>query len=150
MAYLLALALLFSNALVQTAKPAPAKAEKKAEVVYVPAREVEASMKKPGAKIFDNPKYSIMAFRRNAPGEAELHDADTDVFYIVDGSATFVTGGTIAGAKKTAPGEVRGASINGGKSWRLSKGDVITIPKGTPHWYSGVDGTLTYFIVKIR
>jgi quercetin dioxygenase-like cupin family protein len=154
MNYLLALVLLFSQAAAPTAKPAEKKAEQKAaakaEVVYVPAKEVEASMKKPGTKVFDSPKYSIMAFRRTAAGEAELHEADTDIFYIVDGSATFVTGGTIVGGKQTAPGEIRGASITGGKTRKLSKGDVITIPKNTPHWYSGVDSTLTYFIVKVR
>ena len=154
MVYLLTLVLLFSQAAVQTAKPAEKKAEQKAaakaEVVYVPARDVEASIKKPGGRLFDSPKYSIMAFRRTAAGEAELHETDNDIFYIVDGSATFVTGGAIVGAKNTGPGEVRGASINGGKTWKLSKGDVITIPKNTPHWYSGVDGTLTYFIVKVR
>jgi len=154
MNYLLALVLLFSQAAAQTAKPAEKKAEQKAaakaEVVYVPAKEVEASMKKPGTRLVDTPKYSVMAFNRNTAGEAESHEADTDIFYIVDGSGTFVTGGKIEGAKNTGPGEVRGTGIKGGKTWKLSKGDTITIPKGTPHWYSGVNGTVTYFIVKVR
>jgi mannose-6-phosphate isomerase-like protein (cupin superfamily) len=154
MAYLLAMILLLAGSSAapggQAAKAAEKKAEKPAAVVYIPAKEVEAATKKPGTKIFDAPKYSIMFFRRTAAGEAELHEADSDVFYIVDGSATFVTGGTIVGGKTTAPGEIRGASISGGQTHHLSKGDVITIPKGVPHWYSGVSGTLTYFIVKIR
>lgn len=150
MVYLLALALLFAGSGVAAAGQAGRAGEKKAAAVYIPAKDVEASMKKPGSKIFDSPKYSIMAFRRTAAGEAEVHEADSDVFYIVDGSATFVTGGTIVGGKTTAPGEIRGTSISGGQTHHLSKGDVITIPKGVPHWYSGVNGTLTYFIVKVR
>jgi mannose-6-phosphate isomerase-like protein (cupin superfamily) len=143
MIYLLALLLVFGA-------HGGKNAEKKAEVAYVPAREAEASLAKLGARLLDTPHYAVMEARRNSAGEAEQHEFETDVFYIIDGSATFVTGGTIEGAKTTGPGEIRGKSISGGKTWQLSKGDIITIPKGTPHWYSGVSGTLTYFIVKVR
>jgi quercetin dioxygenase-like cupin family protein len=72
------------------------------------------------------------------------------VFYVIDGKGTFVTGGKVVDGKVTAPGETRGTSINGGQVHQLSKGDVITIPAGTPHWFQKIDGSFSYFIVKVR
>ncbi len=94
-------------------------------------------------------KHTVMINRRNKAGESEVHAVDTDVFYVTDGSATFTTGGTIVGGKTTAPGETRGSAIKGGKARRIAKGDILTIPHGTPHWFSEVQGTVTYLIVKI-
>ena len=55
-------------------------------------------------------------------------------------------------AKTTGPEEVRGESIEGGEDHQLSKGDVIVIPAGTPHWFKSVQAppTFFYFVVKIR
>lgn len=92
--------------------------------------------------------YTVMVNRRTEKGQSELHEIDTDVFYVVDGTATFTTGGTIVGGKTTAPGEIRGTSIKGGKARKITKGDVLTIPHGTPHWFSDVQGTFTYMIIK--
>ena len=94
--------------------------------------------------------YTVMMARREKPGEVELHTLDSDVFYVVSGTATFVTGGTAAGMKTTAPNEERGQSISGGETHHLSKGDVITIPNGVPHWFQEVKGPFLYFIVKVR
>lgn len=117
---------------------------------YIPAKDVEAKLAKPPARLVNADKYSVMTMRRTAPGEAELHEKDTDVLYIIDGSATLITGGTMPDSKVTAPGETRSKSIAGGKSQKVSKGDVITIPKGMPHFFSAVDGTFTYFVVKVQ
>jgi len=120
-------------------------------VEFVPARDVAAAMEKtPPAPMISAEHYSVMALRRTAAGQAEVHEKDTDVFYIIDGRATFVTGGKVQGGKSTAPGETRGTGIEGGQTHTLSKGDVITIPNGTPHWFSAVDSPLTYFVVKVR
>jgi len=59
-----------------------------------------------------------------------------------------VTGGTVVDPKVTEPGQVRGAIIQGGESRRISKGDVLVIPAGVPHWFKDVEGPLTYFVVK--
>ena len=96
-----------------------------------------------------NTSYKIQAGRRVMPGNVEVHTSDTDIFYVTEGSATFVTGGTTEGGKTTAPGEIRGDKIAGGVAHRLTKGDVIVIPAGVPHWFTEVSGTFLYFVVKV-
>ena len=77
--------------------------------------------------------YRVLTARRDGPGEVEVHALDTDVFYIVKGAATFVTGGKVVDARHTAPNEVRGKSILGGTPHHLSQGDMLIIPHGIPH-----------------
>jgi hypothetical protein len=69
---------------------------------------------------------------------------------VLDGSATFVTGGAVEGGRTTAPGEVRGDAVRGGEIRRIAKGDVIIVPNGTPHWFQDVEGPLNYYVVKVR
>jgi mannose-6-phosphate isomerase-like protein (cupin superfamily) len=69
---------------------------------------------------------------------------------VLDGTATFVTGGTVQDAKETAPDEVRGREIAGGAARELRKGDVVIVPAGTPHWFRVVPATFTYYVVKVR
>lgn len=97
-----------------------------------------------------NGNYSVMTARRDKAGEVELHQRDTDVIYVVDGSATFVTGGKMVGGHQTAPGEMRGSSIEGGQTRHISKGEVLVIPAGTPHWFKEVPGPVLYLVVKVR
>jgi hypothetical protein len=61
-----------------------------------------------------------------------VHLKDTDIIYVVEGSTTFVTGGTVVDGKTTAPDEIRGATVRDGATRRLVKGDVIIVPNGTP------------------
>ena len=68
----------------------------------------------------------------------------------MEGAATFVTGGAVVGGRPTEPDEIRGAAIEGGETRRIAKGDVITVPNGTPHWFREVEGPLTYYVVKVR
>jgi glc operon protein GlcG len=93
--------------------------------------------------------YKIHASRREAPGMAEVHVKDTDIIYVLDGTATLVTGGEVVDGKTTATDEIRGASIRGGQPRRLAKGDVIVVPNGTPHWFQEVDGPFLYYVVKV-
>lgn len=81
--------------------------------------------------------------------KVEVHDKDTDIFYITEGGGTLVTGGTAVGMKTTESGEQRGDSINGGTTRQVTKGDVVVIPAGQPHWFSKIDGSLVYFVVKV-
>jgi hypothetical protein len=90
---------------------------------------------------------------KNVPGEAILHETKvTEIYYILDGSATLVTGGTIADAHKQGAAightSMRGPRIDGGVSRKVAKGDVIIIPGRTPHWFSSLDGDLTYLIYR--
>lgn len=93
--------------------------------------------------------YTVSGIKRVKPGEVEIHDHETDIFYVTDGEATFVTGGTIVGAKQTAPGQTRGTDLHGGKTVQLKKGDVITIPAGVPHWFKDVSPSISYLTIKV-
>jgi mannose-6-phosphate isomerase-like protein (cupin superfamily) len=92
---------------------------------------------------------TILAFR-DRDGKAEMHEQFQDVFVILRGTATLVTGGTIASPTTTAPGEIRGVSVQEGVRKKLQEGDIVHIPAGVPHQLlldSG--GTFTYFVAKI-
>ena len=120
-------------------------------VKYFSSAEVHAAFEKGSPLINkDGRTYWVATGRRDKPGQSELHEKDTDVFYILQGSATFVTGGKMVDPKTTAPGELRGSGIEGGESRTLSKDDVIIIPAGTPHWFKDVQGTFLYFVVKVQ
>ena len=122
-----------------------------ADVTYFPAEKVSAAFAK-GAVLFDGDgrNYMVHASRRDGAGQAEVHVKDTDIIYMLDGSTTFVTGGTVVGGKTTAPDEIRGTSVEHGDTRRLGKGDVIIVPNGTPHWFKDVDGPVLYYVVKVR
>ena len=92
--------------------------------------------------------YKIHASRRTEAGQAEVHTRDTDIIYVLEGSVTFVTGGTVVDPKTAGPDEIRGRRIDGGTTRALSKGDVMVVPAGVPHWFSQVDETFLYYVVK--
>jgi mannose-6-phosphate isomerase-like protein (cupin superfamily) len=118
-------------------------------VTYIPADQVSAAFAK-GAVLVNNGTYQVHASRREEPGQVEVHVKDTDVIYMLEGATTFVTGGTMVGGKTTAPDEIRGSNVNGGETRTLTKGDVIIVPKGTPHWFKAVSGPVLYYVVKVQ
>ena len=94
--------------------------------------------------------YPVIGIRRTAPTRSERHADFTDVWYVLEGSATLVTGGTIVGGVGTGPGETRGRTIAGGDRRAIRPGDFAVIPAGTPHWISQVGaGDLLYLVVKV-
>ena len=117
-------------------------------VVLIPGSETTAAFAK-GRPLIETGAYKVHASRRDASGEAEVHALDTDIFYVLEGSATIVTGGEVVGAKETAAGERRGASITGGASRTLSKGDVFIVPGGVPHQFTAVRAPFLYYTVKV-
>jgi glc operon protein GlcG len=122
------------------------------KVNYFASKDVVAAFGK-GAVLLDGSdgrNYMVHASRREKPGMGEVHTLDTDVIYVLGGSATFVTGGTLVDGKMVEPNEIRGASIDGGETRQLVKGDVITVPNGVPHWFKEVKGPFTYYVVKVR
>jgi len=118
-------------------------------VTYIPADQVKAAFAK-GSVLIDSGNYMVHASRRDADGQAEVHERDADIIYMLEGTTTFITGGTVVGGKTTAPDEIRGSSVRGGEARTLSKGDVIVVPKGTPHWFKDVSGPVLYYVVKVR
>ena len=79
------------------------------------------------------PQHAAMLSFRGRSGEAEVHERFADLFVVLSGAATLVTGGKVCGARIVAPGETRGAAIEGGAEQALRPGDVAHVPAGTPH-----------------
>ena len=94
--------------------------------------------------------YTMLAFR-SRDGGGELHEKFADVFFILDGHAAVLTGGTMLEAKTAEQGEERGSAVTGGSRQDLKAGDVVHIPAGTPHQMLVAEGdTVTYFVLKIQ
>ena len=124
--------------------------QKQHDVEFFDKEKVKESFAK-GAVLFnDGSNYMVHTSRREAAGMAEVHAKDADIIYVQDGSATFVTGGTLVEGKETAPDEVRGKEIQGGDTRTITQGDVIIVPPGTPHWFKEVPRPITYYVVKAR
>ena len=95
--------------------------------------------------------HATMLSFRERDGDAELHERFADLFFVLSGKATLVTGGTVVGAKAVGPGEVRGVSIEGGVRQELRAGDVAHVPAGVPHqMLVAGEKTFTSFVVKIE
>ena len=95
--------------------------------------------------------HSVMMAHMEASGVAEIHETVTDIFIIQSGEASITVGGKVVDAKSTAPGEVRGTSIQGGVTKKVGAGDVVNIPVGTPHHTQVAPGQqVTYLVVKVR
>lgn len=94
--------------------------------------------------------FTMLAFR-NRSGGGEVHQNYADVFYIVDGNATLVTGGDVVEPKSTGPGETLGTSVKGGSRQELKAGDMVHIPAAMPHQMLLDPGhTVTYFVIKVE
>jgi quercetin dioxygenase-like cupin family protein len=102
-----------------------------------------------GLPLLLNTSYKIQTGHRVMAGKVEIHEHDTDIFLIMEGTATFTTGGKANGTKTVRPGEISGETIAGGIAHKLTKGDVVVVPAGIPHWFNEVNGTFNYFVVKV-
>jgi mannose-6-phosphate isomerase-like protein (cupin superfamily) len=137
--------------------------------VDIPASDIQAQMgpRKPNAlpniRVVDagGPHVAVGALNRTEgqPQPAAVHDKVSEVYYITAGEATLVTGGTLVDPKirpadspqvrqQDGPGST-GTAIDGGTSRQIKTGDVIIIPAGTPHWFSKINGSLSYVVVRI-
>ena len=92
--------------------------------------------------------FRVDASHREGPGEAEVHQNQTDIFYVLKGSADLVVGGTVTSPRELAGGEIRGTAIEGGELRPIAHGDVVVIPHGIPHWFKRVSTPFTYYVVK--
>jgi mannose-6-phosphate isomerase-like protein (cupin superfamily) len=147
MKYLLAVATLLSMTVIMSFVTA---ADFPNRVHYINHEKVAAAMVK-GARVIEDDGLIVIANRGVQRG-SEMHDKTNHVFIIVDGEADFVTGGKMIDPKEISPGQTRGSGIEGGVVHRLSKGDVITIPAKTPHWWKDTSktGSVGYYAVNFE
>jgi glc operon protein GlcG len=122
--------------------------EKTSSVTYIEHDQVAAAFKK-GMPLLEVENYKIHASHRDSAGMAEVHARDTDIIYVLEGNATFVTGGKVIDGNATAQDEIRGKGLDGGETRKLTKGDVIVVPGGTPHWFKQVSNPFDYYVVKV-
>jgi len=86
--------------------------------------------------------YNVSLEYRSAVANAAVHETEAELFYVIDGSATLVTGGKLTNETRTNAANLSGKGIDGGMSRRVAKGDFIMVPEGVPHWFSAIDGTV--------
>lgn len=138
-------------------------------IMFIPAKQLLTDARRmpeqlPGVawhSYIDNRASVVEVLRRTKPAKAELHKGVVDMWYVVEGGGTLVTGGTLAipvtalpndekwQSATTAPNELRASSIVGGNAKHIGKGDFVVIPQDTPHWVSQVEGEIVYMIVKV-
>jgi mannose-6-phosphate isomerase-like protein (cupin superfamily) len=147
-----------------SAKPLPA--------TYVSASDIQANLNgapsaavnpSPNIRVVDAGGYNIAVGvihrPETPPGVVAVHFKVSEIYHVIDGAATLVTGGTMVNAKprpadaisvrlEDGPGE-SGTSIQGGVSRRIKAGDVVVIPAGVPHWFSKIEGSITYVVVRV-
>lgn len=122
--------------------------------LYTSAADVAAAV----AKLPKNPLASVPVFKMGpfnvnvehrlgspaAPQAASVHEKDAELFYMIDGTATLVTGGKLVEGTKDGD-NWRGKAIEGGKAQKMSKGDFMLVPAGVPHWFTDISGQITEF-----
>ena len=86
--------------------------------------------------------YNVSLEYRTSVGPASIHEKEAELFFVIDGSATMVTGGKLTEEKRTNPENLSSAGIEGGELRHVAKGDYIIVPEGTAHWFSKIDSTL--------
>ena len=154
----------------------PAQTGKSGEATYVSVADVQATVNRspqaggipgvnpqPNIRVVDAGGYNVAigALHRpqTPPGVAAVHYKVSEIYHVIDGAATLVTGGTMVNAKPRSPDEVSvkfedgpgasGTSIQGGTTQRIKAGDVVVIPAGVPHWFSAIEGSITYLVVRV-
>jgi mannose-6-phosphate isomerase-like protein (cupin superfamily) len=102
---------------------------------------------KPGQPMTSLPILQLAPYRANleyrvAVGPASIHEKDAEMFLVIDGAGTLVTGGSLSEERRTNPDNRSGSGIQGGSSRRVARGDFVMVPENTAHWFSAIDGTL--------
>jgi mannose-6-phosphate isomerase-like protein (cupin superfamily) len=118
------------------------------------AKALEASAGVKGAasvKLNEYPNHYTMIALRNKNGSAEMHEKYADIFVILRGEATLISGGSVVDPKAMGPGEIVGTLVKDGSETAVHEGDVLHIPAGVPHQLLLPEkGELVYFVVKVK
>jgi len=94
-------------------------------------------------RILQLPPYNANLEYRAAVGPASIHEKEAEFFYVIDGSATLVTGGKLLNESRTNAENLTGSGIEGGTPRNVAKGDFFVVPENTPHWFSAINGSVT-------
>lgn len=127
----------FTSSAEVTALIAKAKSERKGDAPLVAER------------ILSLAPYNANLEYRAAVGPAAVHEKEAEMFYVIDGSATLVTGGKLSGETRTNPENLSGTGIDNGMSRNIAKGDFVIVPENTPHWFSAINGTIVLMSIHV-
>jgi len=138
----------------QAAPPAPApKLFESAADVAALAAKAKATRKPDQANLaqplLQLPPYTANLEYRAGVANAAVHEKEAELFYVIDGAGTLVTGGKLTAETRTNAENLSGTGIEGGKSQHVGKGDFIMVPENTPHWFSAIEGTLTLMSIHL-
>jgi mannose-6-phosphate isomerase-like protein (cupin superfamily) len=151
----LALGLMPGSVLAQQAAPAAAAARTFVSAADVTALAAKAkATRKPDQANLVQPLIQLAPYTANLEyragvANAAVHEKEAELFYVVDGAGTMVTGGKLTAESRTNAENLSGSGIEGGKAQHVSKGDFIMVPENTPHWFSAIEGTLTLMSIHL-
>jgi mannose-6-phosphate isomerase-like protein (cupin superfamily) len=114
------------------------------------------SERKPDQANFAQPIVRLVPYTANleyrvagVSAPASVHEREAEMFYVVEGAGTLVTGGKLREEKRTNAENLSGTGIDGGTSRRLAKGDWVMVPEKTAHWFTQIDGTLVLMSIHL-
>jgi mannose-6-phosphate isomerase-like protein (cupin superfamily) len=138
----------------QSAPPAPKLFASAADVTAMMAK--AKTERKPDQANFSQPIVQLAPYNANleyrvgsVAAPASVHEREAEMFYVVDGTGTLVTGGTLHDEKRTNAENLTGSAIDGGSPRRVAKGDWVMVPEKTPHWFTKIDGTLVLMSIHL-
>ena len=144
------------NSVAQTAPPMPSLKlfASSADVTAMIAK--ARAERKPDQPNFVQPILQLAPHNANLEhrlagvnANASVHERDAEMFYVVEGTGTIVTGGKLRDERRTNPQNLSGSAIDGGTSRKIAKGDFIMVPEGVPHWFGEIDGALVLMSIHL-
>ncbi|PYQ95926.1 MAG: hypothetical protein DMF96_20435 [Acidobacteria bacterium] len=115
-------------------------------------------------RVVDMGKYNVaigVLHRSAKPARqgAISHSQVTEIYHMMEGSGTFVTGGAMVDPTPAPPDgiihkvlvgpSINGTAIRNGQSRKVGPGDVIVVPPGVAHWFSAVESDMNYLVVRV-
>lgn len=138
--------------LMSAQQPAKQAKQPPANKTFVSAADVTAMMAKAKNERKQDQANFIQSLLQLAPytanleyravvGPAAVHEKEAEMFFVIDGSGTLVTGGKLVGETRNGD-NLTGTAIDGGTTQNVAKGDFFIVPENTGHWFSKINGTL--------
>jgi mannose-6-phosphate isomerase-like protein (cupin superfamily) len=144
------------------AQQPPAQGVASAAKLFAGSADVTAMMakakseRKPDQANFIQPIVQLAPYTANleyraagVKAPASVHEREAEMFYVVEGAGTLVTGGTLRDEKRTNAENLTGSAIDGGTPRRITKGDWVMVPEKTAHWFSQVEGTIVLMSIHL-
>lgn len=140
-----------ASLLAQQAPPAPKLFSSAADVAKLIAEAKAERKEQPQItkRILSLAPYNANLEYRASVGPASVHETEAEVFYVIEGSATMITGGKLTKETRTNPANLTGTGIEGGTPRPVAKGDFIVVPEATAHWFSEIKETLVLMTLHV-